>query len=290
MNVLGFCFSVIGQKCASLTSTKIAASMRADVFKTISTYSHAELDKFGTASLVNRITNDINQVESAIGVFMRTVLRVPFLLIGAFVLSLIINVKISIVFLILIPVLCVLLWIYTKKTTPYFKQVRVKLDRISKVTKENLSGTRVIRAFNKQKDEQVRFENVSSDYTKTSIKISKISSLLEPSIFMIVDIATIAILAVGGWQINVGGMSQGDVIALIDYVAIISISLLLLSQIIAMVVRTLASWHRINDVLQTEPSIKTESGNKRQQKLSYDALMEFNNVCFNYALSANEKS
>jgi len=264
--------------------------MRNDVFKKISTYSHAELDKFGTASLVNRITNDINQIETAVGVFMRTVLRVPFLLIGAFVLSLVINIKISLVFLVLIPILSIILFIYTKKTSPYFKQVRDKLDRISKVTKENLSGTRVIRAFNKQHDEQTRFEEVSQDYTTTSIKISKISSLLEPTIFTIVDISTIAILAVGGWQINIGGMTSGDVIALIDYVAIITISLLLLSQIIAMIVRTAASMHRIEDVLKTDPSIKNSENAKKYNTLSYDALMEFNNVCFNYSFDAKEKS
>ena len=289
-NILGFCFSVIGQKCASLTSTRIAASMRSDVFKKVSTFSHAELDKFGTASLVNRLTNDINQIESAIGVFMRTILRVPFLLIGAFVLSLLINVKMSLIFLVLIPVLTIVLIIYTKKTTPYFKQIRIKLDRISKVTKENLSGTRVIRAFNKQEDEQNRFETISQDYTKTSIKVSKISALLEPIIFMIVDIATIALLAVGGWQINIGGMSQGDIIALIDYVAIISISLLLLSQIIAMLVRTVASLHRIDEVLKTEPSIKNPENAKQLKKLEYEALMEFNNVCFNYSFDVKEKS
>ena len=144
------------------------------MFKKVSTYSHKELDKFGTASLVNRLTNDINQIESSIGVFMRTILRVPFLLIGAFVLSLIINVKMSLIFLVLIPLLTIALIIYTKKTTPYFQQIRTKLDGISKVTKENLSGTRVIRAFNKQADEQKRFETVSEDYTKTSIKVGKI--------------------------------------------------------------------------------------------------------------------
>ncbi|MBO5954891.1 MAG: ABC transporter ATP-binding protein [Clostridia bacterium] len=289
-NVVGFCFAVIGQKCASLTSTKISASMRSDVFKKVSTYSHAELDKFGTASLVNRLTNDINQIESAIGVFMRTIMRVPFLLVGAFVLSLIINVKMSLVFLVLIPVLVIILVIYTKKTSPYFYSIRNKLDRISKVTKENLSGTRVIRAFNKQADEQKRFEVVSEDYTKTSIKVAKISALLEPSIFLIVDIATIALLAVGGWQINIGGMSQGDIIALIDYVAIISISLLLLSQIIAMLVRTGASIKRVDAVLKTDPSIKNPENAKQFKKLEYDALLEFKNVCFNYSFDPKEKS
>ncbi len=289
-NILGFCFAVVGQKFASLTSTKISASMRSDVFKKVTTYSHKELDKFGTASLINRLTNDINQVEHSVGVFMRTILRVPFLLVGAFVLSLIINIKMSLIFLVLIPLLTIGLIIYTKKTAPYFQQIRVKLDSISKVTKENLSGTRVIRAFNKQQDEQKRFESVSEDYTKTSIKVAKISALLEPVIFLVVDIATIALLAVGGWQINIGGMSQGDVIALIDYVAIISISLLLLSQIIAMLVRTGASLKRVDEVLKTESSIKNPENAKRFNKLEYDAILEFNKVCFNYSFDSKEKS
>lgn len=289
-NILGFAFSIIGQKCASLASTKISASMRADVFKKVSSYSHAELDKLGTASLVNRLTNDINQIENAIGIFMRTILRVPFLLIGAFVLSLIINIKMSLIFLVLIPLLTIGLIIYTKKTTPYFKSIRVKLDNISKVTKENLSGTRVIRAFNKQDDEQKRFENVTEDYTKTSIKVAKVSALLEPVIFTVVDIATIALLAVGGWQINVGRMTSGDVIALIDYVAIISISLLILSQIIAMLVRTGASIHRVDEVFKTETSVKEPTNIKKYKKLDYDAIMEFNNVCFNYSFNPQEKS
>jgi len=289
-NILGFVFSVIGQKCASLTCTRISASMRSDVFKKVSKFSHAELDKYGTASLVNRITNDINQIENAINIFMRIMLRVSFLLVGAFTLSIIINVKMSLIFLVLIPILIVLLVIYTKKTSPYFKKIRAKLDNISKVTKENLSGTRVIRAFNKQADEQARFEDVTADYTKTSINVAKISALLDPVIFLIINASIIALLAVGGWQINIGGMSQGDIIALIDYVTIISISLLLLSQIIAMLVRTTASIHRIDEVLKTEPTIKNADNAHKMNKLEYDALMEFKNVCFNYSLDNKEKS
>ena len=290
INILGFGFSVIGQKCASITSTRVSASMREDVFKKVSSFSHAELDKFGTASLVNRLTNDINQIENSIGVFMRTILRVPFLLVGAFVLSLIINIKMSLIFLILIPILVVILIVYTKKTSPYFIQIRNKLDVISKVTKENLSGTRVIRAFNKQEDEQKRFENVCDDYTVTSIKVSKISALLDPVIFLIVDLATISILAVGGWQINIGHMTQGDIIALIDYIAIITISLLLISQIIAMLVRTGASVKRVGDVIRTEASVQNSNDAKIFKKAPYDAILEFNNVCFNYAFDVKEKS
>ena len=168
--------------------------------------------------------------------------------------------------------------------------MRTKLDNITKITKENLSGTRVIRAFNKQADEQRRFEVASEDYTSTSIKVSKISALLNPLIYLIVDAATIALLYIGGIQINVGGMTQGDIIALIDYIAIITISLLLLSQIIVMFVRTVASLHRIEEIKNTKPTIVDSLEAKEFKRLNYDNILEFKNVSFNYSMDSKEKS
>ena len=290
LNIVGYGFSLICQKCSSLASTGVSTSIRKDLYKKITNFSHAELDNFGTASLVNRIINDVNQVENAVNISLRLLLRVPFLLIGAFIISLVINPKMSIVFLVLIPIVCVLLWIYTKKTSPYFVIMREKLDVVSKITRENLEGTRVIRAFNKQADEKKRFEHSSDDYTKTSIRISKISSLLSPLVFLIVDIATISILILGGWQINIGGMEQGEVLALIDYVSIITISLLLMSQLIVMIVRTNASLQRINEVMVTTPSIQNKPNAIKTDKLKYDKLMEFKCVSFNYSSDLTNES
>lgn len=289
-NIVAFGFSLISQKCASLTSVGVATEIRDALFKKISSFSHTELDRFGTASLVNRLTNDVMQVENAVSIFMRMMIRVPFLLVGAFVLSLMINIKTSLIFLVLIPIMLIILIIYMKKTTPYFKIMRTKLDNITKITKENLSGTRVIRAFNKQADEQSRFEVASEDYTSTSIKVSKISALLNPLIYLIVDAATIALLYIGGIQINVGGMTQGDIIALIDYIAIITISLLLLSQIIVMFVRTVASLHRIEEIKNTKPTIVDSLEAKEFKRLNYDNILEFKNVSFNYSMDSKEKS
>ncbi len=290
INVISLGFSLLGQKFSSHVSVGVSTNMRAELYEKISTYSHAELDKFGSASLINRMTNDITQVENAVSVCMRLLLRVPCLLIGAFVLSLIINPKMSIIFLVLIPVVAVVLIVYMKKTSPHFKIVRTKLDAITRVTKENLSGTRVVRAFNKQHDEQKRFEETTADFTKTSIHISKISSLLQPVVFLIVDAAIIAILYVGGWQVNVGHMTQGNVIALIDYVAMITISLVLMSHIIILFVRTSASLHRINEVMNAVPSVKNLPNAKKQNNLEYGAIMEFKDVCFNYTGDINTKS
>lgn len=283
-NIIGFAFSMICQKCASLTSAGVSNDLRATLFEKISSFSHSELDKFGTASLVNRLTNDIMQVETAVSIFIRLMIRVPFLLIGAFVLSLVINIKTSLIFLVLIPLMLVILVIYMRKTTPFFTKMRNKLDRISKITKENLSGTRVIRAFNKQEDEEKRFSDASEDYTATSIRVSKMTALLNPLIYLIVNIATIALLYIGSIQINIGQMSQGDVIALIDYIAIITISLLILSQMIVLFVRTGASVTRLDEVIKTEPSIQS-TNTKRIKRTSYDAILEFKNVSFNYSNS-----
>ena len=289
-NVIGFICAIIGQKCASLTTARVGTNMRRDAFAQITSYSHAELDKFGTASILNRLTNDINQIEGAISMCMRTLMRTPFLLVGAFVLSLMINVKMSLIFLVLIPVVVIILWLYMKKTRPYFHVIRKKLDNISRVTRENLSGTRVIRSFNKQEFETKRFEETSNDFTDTSIKVAKISALLNPVIYLIVDVAVVALLLLGGWQINIGGMSQGDIIALIDYVAIITVSLLTISHIIVAFVRTSASLHRLDEIMDTKSSISDASNVKKYNKLDYDAILEFNNVSFNYTGDIKDKS
>ncbi len=289
-NILRFLFNIISYKASTDASVGVSREMRKDAFAKIASLSHNELDSFGTASLVNRLTNDIQQVETAINTFMRTLVRVPFLLIGAFVLSLMINVKVSLIFLVLIPILLVFLVWYMKKTTPIFHTIREKLDKISDLTRENLSGTRVIRAFNKQDAEQKRFEESTEDFAKTNIRISKITVLLDPLIYTLVDIATVALLAIGGWQINIGGMSQGDVIALADYITIISLSLLLLSQIIAIFVRSMASMKRINEVFDTQPAVQEKEGAKTIRRFNYNALMEFKNVSFNYSLDSSKKS
>ena len=286
VNLVILLFSVLGQKFTSIASAKIGQFYRDDLFRQVASFSHAELDRFGSASLLTRITNDVTQIENAVGIFMRLLLRAPFLLIGSFVLSLTINVKMSLVFLVLIPLICIILFFFMKKISPEFVVIRKKLDKISKVTKENLTGTRVVRAFNKQEQEQVRFEGVTEDYTHTTIKVSKISAFLSPLIWLIVDIATVGILAVGGWQINIGNMAQGDVIALVDYVAMITMSLLLLSRVIIVLVRSSASFKRVNEVIRMQASVS--EGMIKSTKKDYTNLMEFRNVCFNYTQNIND--
>ena len=282
INLIGFAFAVICQKCASVSSVGIATKIREDMYTNINNLSHAEIDKFGTSSLLTRLTNDVEQIERMVAILIKIMIRCPCLLIGSIVLSMAINLKLSLVFLVVIPILAIILIIFTKKTMPFFKLVRQKLDIVSRITRENLSGVRVVRAFNHQNEEKERFFDANEKLVKTNIGVSQISALLNPLIFLIVDFAIIAILWFGGIEINVGGLTQGELIAFCNYMITLSNALIATSRIYVNFVRTTASAHRINEVLQAQPSVVF--GDKR---VSIDTdenqpILEFKNVGFSY--------
>ncbi len=282
LNIIGFAFAIGCQKCASIASVGIATKIREDMYTNINNLSHAELDKFGTSSLLTRLTNDVAQIENMVSIFIRVMIRCPCLLIGSIVLSMMINLKLSVVFLVVIPILTIVLIIFTKKTMPFFKLVRQKLDGVSRITRENLSGVRVVRAFNHQQEEEKRFFDANDKLVKTTISVSQISALLNPLIYLIVDFAIIAILWFGGIEINVGGLTQGELIAFSNYMITLSNALIATSRIYVNLVRTTASAHRINEVLQAKSSIifndkKITVGDEQSQP-----ILEFKNVGFSY--------
>ncbi|MFQ6723761.1 MAG: ABC transporter ATP-binding protein [Clostridia bacterium] len=282
INVIGFFFAVACQKCASVASVGIASKIREDMYNNINNLSHAEIDKFGTSSLLTRLTNDVSQIEIMVSILIRVMIRCPCLLIGSIILSLSINLKLSLVFLVVIPILAIVLIIFTKKTMPFFKLVRQKLDIVSRITRENLSGVRVVRAFNHQDEEEKRFYDANDKLVKTTIGVSQISALLNPLIFLIVDFAIIAILWFGGIEINSGSLTQGELIAFCNYMVTLSTALIATSRIYVNLVRTTASAHRINEVLQAKTSVVF--GDK---KISYtndekQPVFEFKNVGFSY--------
>ena len=288
LTVIGFGFAIVCQKCASIASVGIASKIRSDMYDNINKLSHAELDKFGTSSLLTRLTNDVSQIETMVAILIRIMIRCPCLLIGSILLSLSINLKLSLVFLVVIPVLAIILIIFTKKTMPFFKLVRQKLDIVSRITRENLSGVRVVRAFNHQDEEQVRFGDANDKLVKTSIAVSQISALLNPLIYLIVDFAIIAILWFGGLEINVGRLTQGELIAFSNYMIILSNALIATSRIYVNLVRTTASAHRINEVLHAKPSVTF--GDKRVSTNSndYQPILEFKNVGFSYNINETD--
>lgn len=289
-NIIGFFSSYLSNKFSSFACTGISAHYRKDLFTAVANYSHKELDSFSSASLINRLTEDVNQVEHAMEIATRRMSRVPFLLIGSFVLSLLINVKMSFVFFAFIPIIVLVFWFFMKKIAPFFVKMRERMDSVSKVTNENLSGTRVIRAFNKQKDEAERFAKVNTNYTNTGIKMSKIATNLEPVMLLLIDVATCVVLYVGGIQIDIGGMTQGDLIALIDYIAILANSLLSISQCTVVFVRLHASTKRLDEVIDCPISILAPLKKVADKDGKYSCLMEFKNVSFNYLNNKEVKS
>jgi len=282
LNIVGFGFAIVCQKCASIASVGIATKIREDMYCKINDLSHAEIDKFGTSSLITRLTNDVAQIERMISTLIRVVIRTPCLLIGSIVLSMLINLKLSLVFLVVIPTLAVILIIFTKKTMPFFKLVRQKLDIVSRITRENLAGVRVIRAFNHQNEERERFFDSNEKLVKTQIGVSQISALLNPLIFLIVDFAIIAILWFGGIEINVGGLSQGELIAFSNYMIVLSNALISSSRIYMQFVRTTASAHRINQVLHAQNSVIFNENKVVVNQDLNQPILEFKNVGFSY--------
>lgn len=282
LNIIGFCFAVICQKCASVASVGIATKIREDMYTNINSLSHAELDKFGTSSLLTRLTNDVSQIENMVSILIRVMIRCPCLLIGSIILSMTINLKLSLVFLVVIPLLVIVLIIFTKKTMPFFKLVRQKLDVVSRITRENLSGVRVVRAFNHQEEEKDRFFDANEKLVKTTIGVSQISALLNPFIFLIVDFAIIAILWFGGIEINVGGLTQGELIAFSNYMITLSNALIATSRIYVNLVRTTASAHRINEVLHAQASVTFGDKIVNFDPNDTQPIIEFKNVGFSY--------
>lgn len=287
-NIAGFCFAVICQKCAAIAAAGIAKSVRDDMYKTLNEYSFNELDNFGTSSLVTRLTADVFKSASLISRVIRIVSRAPFLLIGSLILAIMINVKLSIIFCVVLPIIVTILIYFTKKTMPFYKVLREKIDVVSRITRENLNGVRVVRAFNRQDEEGKRFYFANHDFTSNAIDVSKITSLLNPFIYLIVDFAIIAALYFGAIQVNVNALTQGELIAFCNYFVTISSSLISISNIYVSAVDSTASWSRIKEVLGLKPSVNfANEENLKIIRHKDKPVMEFENVSFSYDRNEN---
>ena len=285
LNLLGIIFAVISQKCATLTGEGVAKRIRGDMYAHINTYSYSELDGFSAASLVNRTINDVNQIESSVTMTMRLVTRAPFLLIGSFVMALLIDLQLSLIFLAVIPIIVVVMLVITKRTFPYYEKYKVELDTLSDITRENLSGVRVVRAFNKQEKETERFENSNTKLASIDSKVVKITAVLQPIIFMVVNFSVLAIVYWGGVRVNIGSLTTGNVIAFINYFTQISLALVTVARMIIVYTRTSAATKRIDDVLSVKNSII-----EKEHTVEYDheknkkkgAKITFKDVSFAY--------
>ncbi|MBQ7579346.1 MAG: ABC transporter ATP-binding protein, partial [Clostridia bacterium] len=288
LNVVGIVFAIFGQKMASIAGEGIGRDIRNDIFKHINTFSYTELDKFSTTELLNRNIFDVYHIQEGISMIMRNVMRAPFLLIGSLVMAISINAKLSLIFLIVIPVLMAVIFSIMKKLTPLLVESKKRVDNTSKVTRENLSGNRVVRAFNKQNYEIERFYETNRNLLDINMKEGKISAILPALISLIVNGAIIILIYFGAFEINSGtGMSQGYLIAFINYFAQISGALVLIARLIIMLTRMKTSSDRIEEVLSTKNSIESPENPINITSEEFVPSVEFKNVSFSYSETKN---
>lgn len=258
MAVIGISFTLVCQKMAALTSQGMGTDIRGALYKHINKLSYAELDRFGTPSLITRITNDVNQVQLAVALGVRMLIRWPFLAVGSMCAALAIDLKLGIIFLICTPAIGLVFWFVMARCIPYYKQLQAKLDRIALICREGLSGARVVRAFVREDHERKRFAQAADDQANTAIAVGKLSSILNPVTFLVMNLGVCAILWVGGIQVNVGELTQGQVMAFVNYMTQTLTSIVYVANLVVVFTKASASASRINEVLNCEPSITDE--------------------------------
>lgn len=281
LGVTGLCCALICQYVASKCSQGYGTLLRNDLFAHINKLSYKELDKFGAATLVNRLTADVNQLQNMVAMMIRLFIRAPFLVIGAAVMAMIINLKLSLVFLAAAPLIAFVLYMIMSRTVPHYKTVQKKLDTVTNVTRENLAGVRVVRAFENQDYERARFKAAAEDLTRTSNTVGAISALLNPLTFAIINVAILAILYFGGGIVESGDMTQGEIIAFVNYMTQISLALVVVANMVILITKSSASASRVLEVLNTQPSI-TDEGNETVTPDENAPAVSFDNVYFGY--------
>lgn len=258
MAVIGISFTLVCQKMAALTSQGMGTDIRGALYQHINKLSYAELDRFGTPSLITRITNDVNQVQLAVALGVRMLIRWPFLAVGSMCAALAIDLKLGMIFLICTPAIGLVFWFVMARCIPYYKQLQAKLDRIALICREGLSGARVVRAFVREDHERERFAQAADDQANTAITVGKLSSILNPVTFLVMNLGVCAILWVGGIQVNVGELTQGQVMAFVNYMTQTLTSIVYVANLVVVFTKASASASRINEVLNCEPSITDE--------------------------------
>ncbi|MBO0481430.1 ABC transporter ATP-binding protein [Candidatus Enterococcus courvalinii] len=281
MSIIGLICAIICQYYSSIASQGFGTELRNQLMKKINTLSHSELNHFGTDTLITRMTNDINQLQLALAMVIRLLIRAPFLSIGSVVMAFIIDWQISLFFLLFLPIFAVILYFIIKKTIPLYQKVQEKLDYLNEIVSQNLSGVRVIRAFGRTKTEVKSFDESTDDLAKNYLLVSNISALLTPATTLIMNVGIICLLTVGGIKVNIGGLQQGQVLALINYMNQMLLALIVVSNLVVIFTRAEASGKRVKEVLAMENSIQ-EASDASTPELDSKIIVEFKHVDFRY--------
>lgn len=258
LGIIGITFSLTAQYFAAKSAISAGQRIRNDLFAHMNAFSFPEIDTIGTSTLINRMTNDVNQVQNGINMFLRLFLRSPFVVIGAMVMAFTVDFKAALPFAVTIPVLLVVVFAILLVSMPLYKKVQKQLDKVLLSTRENLLGIRVVRAFSRQKEEKERFRQETSSFYQKQIFVGKISALLNPMTYVIINLGIIAILYYGGLQVDAGRLTQGQIIALVNYMSQILTELVKLANLIILLSKSMASLARVNAIFDVIPSISEE--------------------------------
>lgn len=277
--ILGMAFSFTAQYFASKASVGFASDIRQTLFDHIQKFSYAQLDRIGSDTLIGRMTSDINQIQTGLNLALRLLLRSPFIVFGSMIMAFTIDVSSALIFVVAIPILSIIVFIIMLKSIPMFEKVQKRLDNLLSKTKENLTGVRVIRAFRKEDEEIRQFNEENSLLTALNIKVGRLSVLLNPITYVLINIATVILIKQGALRVDSGFIMQGDLVALYNYMAQIIVELIKLASLTITINRSLACANRVADVLDIEAEMVY--GNKDVEKNS-EYVIEFNDVSFAY--------
>lgn len=286
LGLIGLICSITAQYFSAKAACGFAAKLRHSLFEHIQSLSFTEMDTIGTSTLITRMTSDINQVQNGVNMFLRLFMRSPFIVVGAMVAAFIIDVRSAIIFAVAIPLLAVIVFIIMYVSIPLYKKVQSRLDIVLGITRENLTGARVIRAFHKEEGEIERFEEANESLSSLQIFVGKISALMNPATYAVVNLSIVAIIWVGGIRVNTGAISQGEVVALINYMSQILVELIKLANLIVLINKAIACGNRVQSVFEISSSMvesPSQSGDT-----DTDMSVEFKDVSLRYGSSETD--
>ncbi|MDE6658199.1 MAG: ABC transporter ATP-binding protein/permease [Oscillospiraceae bacterium] len=281
LSICGMCFAITCQYLAARCAFHYGTDLRKALFQHINHLSCTELDKLGTSTLINRITNDVTASQSGVNMFIRLASRAPFLIIGAIVMVFIIDAQLSLIFLAIAPIVAFLLYFVMSKTIPLYTTNQKKLDNIARHTGENLDGVRVIRAFSRQKQEVKAFADECADLEKSMLAVGKISAILNPLTFIVINLGIVAVLWFGGIHVDTGRLSQGELITFTNYMTQILLAMIAFANLVVILTKAQASSIRVAQVLETMSTM--QDGSELPDSANSQIAIKFENVNFSYA-------
>ena len=286
LGIIGLVCSITAQYFSAKAACGFATKLRHSLFEHIQSLSFTEMDTIGTSTLITRMTSDINQVQNGVNMFLRLFMRSPFIVVGAMVAAFIIDVRSAIIFAVAIPLLSVIVFIIMYVSIPLYKKVQSRLDTVLGITRENLTGARVIRAFHKEEGEIERFEEANGDLSSLQIFVGKISALMNPATYAVVNLSIVAIIWVGGIRVNTGAISQGEVVALINYMSQILVELIKLANLIVLINKAIACGNRVQSVFEISSSMSESPDQSIDTET--DNAVEFKDVSLRYGSSETD--